>query len=510
MDKTTVIHRLVSGTEGAYFLSRPRRFGKSLLCSTLEAVFEGRRELFGEVAGHPALAINSLDWEWRKHPVIRLDLNGEVYSNGVTALHAALYSELREEAGRHGIELLEQTDLVTLSSQFKHVIQKASEKSGERVVVLIDEYDKPLLETIDRPEIHAQIKNELKGFYGVLKSYDKYLRFVFITGVTKFARVSVFSDLNQLDDLTLDPDYADICGLTQEELVQTFGPEIDVVLTKTGKERGQYMEELRRFYNGYRFSEEPLTVYNPFGLLNHFKKNGRFLSYWYETGTPTFLINLIKNQKINITDMSNMRIRLEDFRKYDTHNLRAVPMLYQCGYLTISDYNEKRNEYTLDYPNLEVSYSFANSLMEQYLQVPEDRSQTLFSKLPDALEEGNIEDAMNALRQFLAGVPYDIIKETENYYQTVVFLIFKILGLNCRAEVRIATGRIDTLVEAGDFVYCFEFKLNKGADTAMAQIADKDYLLPWKGSGKRLYKVGVDFDHETRNIGEWKYEEAGA
>jgi len=504
VDKTPVIHRLVSGTEGAYFLSRPRRFGKSLLCSTLKAVFEGKRELFGEIAGYPALAIDSLDWGWKRHPVIRLDLNAGVYSNGVEALHTALSTELEAQYERLEIRR-EHTDVI---SQFKHLIRKACEKAGERTVVIIDEYDKPLLETMDLPEIHEQIRKELKGFYGVLKSSDQYLRFVFITGVTKFSRVSVFSDLNHLDDLTLDPAYADICGLTQEEVERDFEPEIVAVLKETGRDRETYLEDLRRFYNGYRFSEKPLTVYNPFGLLLHFNETGRFLSYWYETGTPTFLINLIKNQKINIVNMSNMRVRHEDFRKYDTHNMRAAPMLYQCGYLTISDYNEKRNEYTLDYPNLEVSYSFANSLMEQYLQVPEDRSQALFSKLPDALDEGNIEDAINALRQFLAGVPYDIIKETENYYQTVVFLIFKILGLDCRAEVRIADGRIDTLVETNDFVYCFEFKLDKSADEALAQINSKEYLLPWTGSGKKLFKVGVDFDSEKRNIGEWKYEAA--
>ena len=504
VDKTPVIHRLITGSGKAFFLSRPRRFGKSLLCSTMGAIFECRRELFGEIAGKPALAINTLDWEWKKHPVIRLDLNAGVYSNGVEALHSSLSREMDREARSLGVDL----DGGDCVNRFASLIERSCNKFGERTVVIIDEYDKPLLETIDQPELHEQIKKELKGFYGVLKSYDQYLRFVFITGVTKFSRVSVFSDLNHLDDLTLDPDYADICGLTQQELEQTFGPEIEAVLAKTSRERGQYMEELRNFYNGYRFSRKPLTVYNPFGLLLHFKKDGEFLPYWYESGTPTFLINLIKNQKINIADMSNMRVRHEDFRKYDTHNMRAAPMLYQCGYLTISDYNEKRNEYTLDYPNLEVSYSFANSLMEQYLQVPEDRSQALFSKLPDALDEGNIEDAINALRQFLAGVPYDIIKETENYYQTVVFLIFKILGLDCRAEVRIADGRIDTLVETNDFVYCFEFKLDKSADDALAQINSKDYLLPWTGSGKKLFKVGVDFDREKRNIGEWKYEEA--
>jgi len=504
VDKTPVIHRLVSGTEGAYFLSRPRRFGKSLLCSTLEALFEGRRELFGEVAGQPGLAINSLDWGWKRHPVVRLDLNAGVYSNGVEALHTALSTELEAQYERLGIHR-EHPDVI---SQFKHLIRKACEKFGERAVVIIDEYDKPLLETMDQPEIHEKIRLELKGFYGVLKSYDKYLRFVFITGVTKFAHVSIFSDLNHLKDLSLNPRYADICGWTQEEVEQNFEPEIEVALGNAGKSRGVYLEELRRFYNGYRFSKSPLTVYNPFGLLQHFDDEGEFRPYWYETGSPSFLIKLIQTQKINILNLNNLRIGYENFYKFDIESMDAVTVLYQSGYLTISDYDQEREKFVLDYPNLEVRSSFSKSLIGQYLMVSKESANTLFNKLPDSLLDGDIGGAIDALRQLLASVPYDIIKETENYYQTAVHLIFTIFGLKCRSEVRIADGRIDTLVETSNFVYCFEFKLDKSADEALAQINTKDYLLPWTGSGKKLFKVGVDFDREKRNIGEWKYEES--
>ena len=507
VDKTARIHELITGSGKAFFLSRPRRFGKSLLCSTLKAVFEGRRKLFGETAGRPALAIHSLDWEWKKHPVIRLDLNAGVYSNGIEALHSMLHSELGREAERQGISL-EQGSAI---NQFKYLIQKSCEKASEKTVVVIDEYDKPLLETMTDKDLHNAIRNELKGFYGVLKSSDEFLRFVFLTGVTKFSHVSIFSDLNQLADLTLNPQYADLCGMTEEEVMQNFEPEIAGILEETGMERDAYLENLRRYYNGYRFSDDTLKVYNPFGLLNHFYNRGKFLPYWYETGTPTFLINLIREQKIDITHLNKMQVRYEDFRKYDIEHMDALPVLYQSGYLTITGYDDSRNSYSLDYPNIEVRSSFAESLLRQYLQIPAERYRALVFRLPDALEDGDIEGAVDALRQYLASVPYDIIKETENYYETAVHLIFSMLGLNCHSEVRIASGRIDTLVETKDFVYCFEFKLDKSAEEALAQINSKEYLLPWEGlslQGKKLFKVGVNFDSEKRNIGEWKHSES--
>jgi hypothetical protein len=307
---------------------------------------------------------------------------------------------------------------------------------------------------------------------------------LFLTGVTKFSKVSVFSELNHLDDLTLDPCYADLCGITQEELERDFCLVIDNILEETGKNREEYMENLRQYYNGYRFTEKPLKVYNPFGLLTHFKKNGKFEPYWYETGTPNFLIKLITEQKIDIVNLSNMQVMYEDFRKYDVENMKAEPVLYQSGYLTITDYDDNRNRYTLDFPNIEVRSSLTTSLLQQYLQVPDDRSRALIFRLPDSLEDGDIEGAIEAIRQYMAGVPYDIIKETENYYETAVFLMFKMFGLNCRSELRIADGRIDTLVETKNFVYCFEFKIDKTADEALAQIDTKEYMLPWTGAGR--------------------------
>ena len=499
-DKTASIHRLINSREGAFFLSRPRRFGKSLLCSTLEAIFEGRRELFKDIAGFGPLAISSLDWEWKKHPVIRLDLNAGVYSNGVEELYSVLSREMEREARNLEIDLNGDKNC---KNQFAALIEKSCKKTGEKAVVIVDEYDKPMLGTMDDPRLHIKIRDELKGFYGILKSYDQYLRFVFLTGVSKFSHVSVFSDLNHLTDLTLDPQYSDLCGITQEELEQNFAPEIEAVLEAKDIAREDYIEKLRMYYNGYRFSAKPLTVYNPFGLLKHFESAGNFLPFWYESGTPSFLVNLITKQKINILNLNNMKVGYESFSKYDIENMQAVPVLYQSGYLTIKDYDEDRLQFTLDYPNFEVRSSFANSLVKLYLKAPEERANALSVKLPDALLDGDVAGVIDALRQFLSSIPYDIIKDTENYYETAVHLIFTMLGFNCRSEVRIASGRIDTLVETKNYVYCFEFKLNGSAEEALSQINEKEYLLPWKGSGKTLFKVGVAFDQEKRNIGSW-------
>jgi hypothetical protein len=502
VDKTARIHQLITGSDRAFFLSRPRRFGKSLLCSTLGALFQGRRELFGEIAGQSALAINSLEWEWKKHPVIKLDLNPGNYSEGTSVLISGLNNALSNIARLYGLELRGQL----VSVQFANLIRDLQEKFTEKVVVIIDEYDKPLLATIDDPSLHVKMRDELKGFYGVLKSYDEYLQFVLLTGVTKFSHVSVFSDLNHLVDLTLDPRYADICGITQAELEHTFELEITEIVENAGKSREVYLTELRRFYNGYRFSTKMLTVYNPFGLLNHFDQSGKFLPYWYGTGTPTFLVNLVIKQKVNILNLQDMRVRYEDFSKYDIATMKAEPLLYQSGYLTIVDYDEERNRFTLDYPNEEVRTCFAQSLLKQYVPASEEQERSLSVRLPDALYDGDVAGAIETLRVFFASIPYDIIKERENYYETAVHLIFTMMGFNCRSEVRIANGRIDTLVETKNFVYCFEFKLDGSADEALAQINTKEYLLPWKGSGKKLFKVGVVFDRSKRTIGDWKTE----
>jgi len=500
VDKTARIHELLTGSSETFFLSRPRRFGKSLLCSTLGAIFEGRRELFGEIVGRPALAINDLDWEWKRHPVIRIDLNAGNYSNGTKTLLSTLYAGMRSIAEKYEVTL-DRTD--SPAGQLMYLIEKVCRKTGEKAVVIIDEYDKPLTSTLDKQDVHIELRDELKGFYDALKSCDTHLRFLFLTGVSKFSQVSIFSALNQLSDLTLDPRYADICGLTQEELEANFGPEIDRVLESTGRNREEYIDKMRRFYNGYRFSKNQLTVYNPFGILTHFNQNGDFRPYWYRSGTPTLLTDLINSQNIDITNLNNMQVGYDDFDAFDIEEMEPAPLLYQTGYLTITDYDEKEECFTLDYPNIEVRSAFAKSLATRCLKTPSNWSYSSCKKLMAALNGGDVDAVMEAVKLFMAKIPYDLFQKRENFFQSVVYVMFAMLGLDCRTEERIATGRVDMVVETRGFVYCFEFKLDGTAEAALAQIDTKEYAIPWMGRGKKVFKVGVNFDFEKKNVGEW-------
>jgi hypothetical protein len=494
VDKTAGIHKLLTGSGETFFLSRPRRFGKSLLCSTLAAIFEGRRNLFS------GLAIDGLAWKWEKRPVIRIDLNPGRYEDGVKALDAQIYTALSDAAETEGLQLHGET----LEAQFGNLIKDMCNLRGQKTVVIIDEYDKPLLSSIDNTELHKKIRIALRGFYAVLKSYDQYLRFVFLTGVTKFSQVSIFSELNNLTDISLNPDYGDICGITQKELETEFREEIEAIAQQQGIARSEYLLKLKRFYNGYRFSKDPNTVYNTFGLLYHFNNHGEFETYWFSTGTPTFLIKLIEAQKIDILDLENMSITLAGLQKFNVDNMDSIAVLYQSGYLTIVDYKSEFGEYILDYPNEEVRSAFANSLLEHYVHVSAHDINALSIRLPKALIKGDIDGAMHELIPFLAAIPYDLTIKQEKYYQTVIHLIFRMLGPYCRSEVKTASGRIDTVVETGNYMYCFEFKLDGSAEEALRQIDDKEYLLPWQNSDKKLVKVGVSFNSEKRNIEEWK------
>jgi hypothetical protein len=505
VDKTARIHDLITGSGRYFFLSRPRRFGKSLLCSTLGALFEGRKELFGGITGKPPLAIDSLEWEWKKHPVIRIDLNAGNYIEGTGTLKAVAQNILSNVAANAGLTLRGEQ----VSDQFSNLIRDMYRAFGQKAVIIIDEYDKPLLTTLDLPEKHQEIRSFLKSFYGVLKSSDEYLQLGFLTGVTKFSQVSVFSDLNNLIDISMNPAYYDICGITQEELEQNFSDEIDMVIEQKNTDREAYLAEVKRVYNGYRFSEKPETVYNPFGILNHFNEQGKFNAYWFATATPTFLIKLIESQKIDILNLEKISLASLSFQKFNVDTMSALAVLYQSGYLTIVDYDEEFNEYTLDYPNEEVRSSFANALLEHYIQASPMDVNSLAVVLPRAFAKGDIDKVMEALPPFFAAIPYDIQIKDERYYQTIIHLIFRMLGLYCRSEVRMASGRIDSLVETKNYVCCFEFKLTGSAEDALQQIETRDYLLPWTGSGKGLFKVGVSFDYEKRNIGEWKIVAAG-
>ncbi|GHT48164.1 ATPase AAA [Spirochaetia bacterium] len=491
VDKTARIYELITTTD-VVFLSRPRRFGKSLLCSTLGSIFEGRRDLFSD------LAIDSLSWEWKKYPVVRIDLNPGDYAQGIGELNATINTALNQCAKKYDVSL----EGDSISSCFVNLLTNLHLKYNERVAVIIDEYDKPLLSTLDDKDIHEKIRNALKGFYGVLKSQDEHLKFVFLTGVTKFSKVSIFSDLNNLSDISLDPRYADICGITQEELESEFAEEIKQCSINYSGDTN-YLDKLKTYYNGYRFTRVALTVYNPFGLLHHFYNNGEFQPYWFESGSPAFLIKLIEQQKIDILKLENKEIPIDEFSAYNADTMAAVPILYQSGYLTIVNYSELDYIYTLDFPNDEVRISFARSLSRVYAGVPSEDQGALVRDLYKALKSGDVDEFIKTLRPFYQGIPFDILSRVEHAYQLIFYVIVRMLGIYCKVEVHNATGSIDAVIKAGEYIFVIEFKLNGNAEDALAQINNKDYALSYEGEGKKIIKLGIEFDNEKRNIGRY-------
>ena len=497
VDKTQKVYDIISNPGvSQYFLSRPRRFGKTLLCWTLEALFSGKKELF------EGLAISKADWKWESYPVIHLNMSEGTYSDGVADTKKSIQALLKSNAQKLGIKLFLKDPLAI---QFKKLIEDSVKKYGKQAVVIIDEYDTPLLRVINEAEKFKENRDILRDFFNMIKANEENIRFAFLTGITKFAKVSVFSTLNNLTDLTLDPQFADICGITQEELERDFAGYIEKFAVEHGGKES-YLNSLKNFYNGYRFSKNEVTVYNPFGLVNHFK-TGEFNAYWFESGTPSYLMNLIESQKVDILTFKNMIVPASGLNKYDTENVQAVPMLYQSGYLTIVKYNRDTDNYTLDYPNTEVRAAFSDELAVKYLGIAESNKNTLIGNISEYFFNGDITSAIElALKPFLAGIPYEITIRHEHYFQSLFHVIFNALGLKCDSEVAIATGRIDSVVETPKYIYCFEFKLDKTAQEAIKQIDDNDYLAPYRGKGKTLFKVGVNFNYEERKIEDWIFE----
>jgi hypothetical protein len=489
VDKTALIHRLV--TDGkVYFLSRPRRFGKSLLCSTLGAYWEGRRELFA------GLAIEQLEQDWTPHPVLRLDLNAEKYDSP-QALEAILDRHLIRWEAQYGSPIDK-----TLFGRFMAVIEQAHRATGQRVAVIIDEYDKPLLATLDNPALNHELRQILKPFFGCLKSSDAHLKFVFITGVTKFGQVSVFSDLNQLQDLSLHPVYATLCGITEEELLATFGPEMEKLATAQGLSAADCLAVVRRQYNGYHFHHAGESVYNPFSTLNVFSTR-EFADYWFQTGTPTFLVELLKATDTDLREIDGVELEASDFANYRADPDRPLPVLYQSGYLTIKGYDPEVRTYTLGFPNAEVKNGFWQFVTPNYCAVAKDRTGFHIGMFHKELKVGDVDAFLTRLRSFFGNIPYDLNDQTERHYHVVFYLVFTLLGQYVQSEVKSAQGRSDAVVQTPDAVYVFEFKLNGTAEEALAQIDAKGYLIPYAASGKKLVKVGVEFDKTSRNLGRW-------
>ena len=501
VDKTEQVYRLVS--EGRYyFLSRPRRFGKSLLISTLKALFLGKRELF------KGLAIDKKeDWDWAVHPVLHLDLNTNKYDK------PEVLEKKLEESLSEWEKLYEcvRPDL-PLGMRFENVIKAAYEKTGQRVVILVDEYDKPMLQAIGNKDLQDEYRGTLKGFYGALKSMDGCIKFAMLTGVTKFGKVSVFSDLNNLEDISLLRQYYDICGISDEELLSYFDTEIDHLAEENDMTREECIARLRRMYDGYHFHQKAKGMYNPFSVLNTFK-NREFGSYWFETGTPTYLVELLKCHHYNLEDMSKSEVTADVLNSIDAESTNPIPVIYQSGYLTIKGYDNEFQMYRLGFPNQEVEEGFIKYLAPFYLDNREERSVFDIRSFTSDVREGKVEQFLSRMKSLFASAPYDSVKgDKENHFQNMMWVVFKMMGFYSHTEYHTSDGRIDLLVETPQYRYIMEFKLDGTAEEALRQIKDKNYQLQFFGDslatsngwgGAKTYIIGVNFSKETRTIDKW-------
>ena len=491
VDKTEYIYNLIAEPYGLFFLSRPRRFGKSLLLSTLKAYFLGRRDLF------EGLALFDKPLEWRSHPVIHIDL-GDRRAESPMQLDQTLCTAVNEQADIHGVRLSGQD----ATSRFRELILSLT-SGGEKVVILIDEYDKPILSNTANPQI-GEILRTLKSFYAVIKATEPYQRFVLLTGVSKFSKVSVFSDLNNLTDITMTAPYATALGYTQRELESNFAPLISGLAEKEGMSLKDILEKIKSWYNGYRFHQSAETVYNPVSVMRCLD-SGEFSNFWFETGTPTFLLNLMKKQEYDLAECLEEPVTELSFSAYDAERLSPTPLLFQTGYLTItgSEVEGDIRLYQLGFPNREVEQAFGAYLIDSYAHLNKERVGVHLLHLSRHLKSRDLESFFSVLHAFFAGVPNTIAVTHEKYYQTILYVTLRLLGLQVEVEVSTNKGRIDAVLGTPDTIYIFEFKLHGTAQEAIDQIRERGYAQPWRADGREVICVGVAFDPEERNIGEW-------
>ena len=508
VDKTAFVYELAS-TGNPYFLSRPRRFGKSLLLSTLEAYFCGKKELF------EGLAIEQLETEWNEHAVLHLDLNAEDYSE-IEGLRNGLELQLRSWEKVYGTS----EEGLSYSGRFMQVIKEAYRQTGRGVVVLIDEYDKPMLDVLDtqletvvdgnKMLLEERNRNVLKGFYSVFKAADEHLQFVLLTGVTKFSQVSVFSGFNQPEDISMSGQFESLCGITQEELESYFAEPIAAMAESYRCDVPTMERLLKAQYDGYHFSPRMQDVYNPFSLLNAFK-SGRIDDYWFQSGTPTYLIRLLRHTKENLNELTGRYYAPREFVDYKADVEKPLPMIYQSGYLTIKDYKLDRNTFLLDFPNNEVKNGFLTMVASDYLR-PKSRVNAWVQDSVDALQDGDPEKFRRLLTSFLSSIPYTMRRkenerEKERYFHYTFFLLLRLVSVyTMYTEKEQSGGRVDCIMETDNYVYIFEFKLDGTADEALRQIEEKGYALPYLADKRKLYRIGVSFSSETGTVEEWKLE----
>lgn len=493
IDKTALMYQMVK-TGSYYFLSRPRRFGKSLLISTLEAYFQGKKELF------TGLAVERLEKDWIKYPILHLDLNIEKYDTP-ESLDNILEKSLTAWEKLYGAEPSERS----FSLRFAGIIERACKQAGQRVVILVDEYDKPMLQAISNEKLQKQFRDTLKPFYGALKTMDGYIKFAFLTGVTKFGKVSVFSDLNNLDDISMRKDYVEICGVSDQELHENLDIELHEFAETQDLSYDKLCTKLKEYYDGYHFTHNSIGIYNPFSLLNAFKYK-EFGSYWFETGTPTYLVKLLKKHHYDLERMAHEETDAQVLNSIDSESTNPIPVIYQSGYLTIKGYDERFGIYRLGFPNREVEEGFIRFLLPFYANVNKVESPFEVQKFVREVETGDYDSFFHRLQSFFADTTYEVIREQELHYENVLFIVFKLVGFYTKVEYHTNDGRIDLVLQTEKFIYIMEFKLNGTAEEALQQINDKRYALPFEADGRKLFKIGINFSEKTRNIEKWVVE----
>ncbi len=496
VDKTALIHRMTHDYKYV-FLSRPRRFGKSLLCSTLKSYFEGRRDLFA------GLAMEQLETEWRQHPVLLLSLasaKGGTPEDFWEVVNAQLVALERQ----YGVERT--TD--NLGARLYQLIRQSSERSGEKAVVIIDEYDAPLLTVLHDTERLEQMRTATRSLFGCLKDCDPYLRFTFLTGITKFSQVSIFSELNNLAKISMLPRYSALCGITQKELETQMLPRVEQLAHDMGVTVEETLLRLKQNYDGYHFADDLTDIYNPYSLLNAFDW-GKMNDFWFDTGTPSSVTQMMRKYDKGVMRFDDgCTCNASEFDAPTEKMVNPLPFLYQSGYLTIKEYNRVTDRYVLKYPNAEVRNGMLQTLIPYYVEQDSVETNSVVADVYEAILADDLDTALRTLQAYLASVPYAEHATSEGHYQTMLYVVFSLLGRYMQMEVRTARGRIDLLLSNRTDLYVMELKLDRPAAEALAQIDQKGYLLPYTLDGRRLHKVGIAFSTESRTLSEWLIEES--
>ncbi len=490
IDKTAFIEKIVKGSN-YYFLARPRRFGKSLFLSTLRYFFEGERKLF------KGLYIDSMDWSWERYPVLHLDLNTDRYAepDNLNGVLNAMFSQWEKQYGVESVNM-------SYSQRFRNILRAAHEKTGERVVILVDEYDKPLVGNLNKGDVFENYRTQLASIYSNFKSGAEHIRLVFLTGVSRFSKLSVFSDLNNLKDITFSNEFADVCGITERELFNNFQIGINKLAENEEVSYEEACSLLKQNYDGYRFAERGSDIYNPWSVLNAMDES-RIGNYWNETGKPTIVAEALKRVNADLEKVFDTYLSLSNLQGLDLSDPHPTALLYQTGYITIKSYNKQLRQFRLGIPNREVKEGFFNDLLPYYQKSKSYRPKEVIGDIVRGFILGHPNEAMKAMQTYFAGIDYTLRIENENNFHNAFYLLMDLIGLDTKAESHTSEGRIDIEIKTEDFIYIIELKYDHSACEALKQIEEKHYARKYYGDSRKIFMVGVEFSSKTRCIENW-------